>query len=104
MALSIEALLSAMLEERKKSRSDEGWPLLALHSDSTEDIFLDLDDGFVLVDDVNSHWPYLFDTFFLSKSTRLAQPSTCVTSDDDLIFYVSRKSDDDSVRPTVNEK
>ncbi len=51
-----------------------------------------LDDDYILVQETNKEWPKLFDTYFLSPTTRLAQTSTSTTSDDDLVFYVTRKA------------
>ena len=101
MALSIRELLVAMADERKKVRHDEG-NLLACKSIGSHDQTL-LDDDFVLVQQVNNLWPVMFETYFLSPSTRLAQPSTSATSDDDLVFYVTRKIESDSKHPVVGE-
>ncbi|CAF0964617.1 unnamed protein product [Rotaria sordida] len=79
MSLTIENLLLDMKEERKKTKNDE-------------------DDDYILVQQVNSQWPKLFDIYFLSTTTRLTQTSTCTTSDDDLIFYVRRKTMDEFQR------
>ncbi|CAF2070863.1 unnamed protein product [Rotaria magnacalcarata] len=75
MALTIQNLLMNMKEERKKTKTDE-------------------DDDFILVQKSNSEWPKLFDMYFSSTTTRLAQTSTGITSDDDLVFYVTRKTAD----------
>jgi len=48
---------------------------------------------------MNSQWPNLFDTYFLSSSTRLSQTTT--TSDDDLVFYVTRQMENDFHHPLV---
>jgi len=50
---------------------------------------------------MTSQWPKLFDTYFLSPSTRLSQTAT-TTSDDDLVFYVTRQMDNDFHHPLVN--
>jgi hypothetical protein len=80
MSLTIQNLLLAMIEERKKTKSDE-------------------DDDYILVQEVNTEWPKLFDIYFLSPTTRLAQTSTSTTSDDDLVFYVTRKVQTDFQHP-----
>jgi hypothetical protein len=54
---------------------------------------ISVDDDFILVQQMNKHWPNLFEIYFLSPVTRLAQTSTCTRSDDDLVFYVTRKID-----------
>jgi hypothetical protein len=51
---------------------------------------------------MNSQWPNLFDTYFLSSSTRLTQTAT-TTSDDDLVFYVTRQMENDFHHPLVIE-
>jgi hypothetical protein len=48
---------------------------------------------------MNSQWPRLFDIYFLSPATRLSQTTT---SDDDLVFYVTRQMDNDFHHPLVN--
>ena len=101
MALSIRHLLVAMADERKKVRHDEG-SLRGRTSIRSHDQ-TNLDDDFVLVQQVNNQWPVLFETYFLSPSTRLAQTSTSATSDDDLVFYVTRKIESDSKHPVVGE-
>ncbi|CAF3310424.1 unnamed protein product [Rotaria socialis] len=75
MTSTIQNLLVNIKEERKKIKNDE-------------------DDDFILVQKSNSEWPKLFDTYFSSTTTRLAQTSTGITSDDDLVFYVTRKTAD----------
>ncbi|UJR25454.1 hypothetical protein I4U23_006801 [Adineta vaga] len=77
MTLTIRNLLLTIIEERKKNKSDE-------------------DDEFVVVQQINNEWPTIFDTYFLSKVTRLPQISNSSTSDDDLVFYVTRKIDEGS--------
>lgn len=62
-----------------------------------------LDDDFIVVQEINNEWPKLFDTFFLSPTTRLAQTSTGATSDDDLVFYVTRKMPNESQPASVNK-
>jgi hypothetical protein len=63
---------------------------------------ISLDDDYILVQEVNTEWPKLFDIYFLSPTTRLAQTSTSTTSDDDLVFYVTRKVQTDFQHPLVN--
>ncbi|CAF1263994.1 unnamed protein product [Adineta steineri] len=79
MALTIRSLLEKLIEERKKSKSDD-------------------DEDFVVVQAVNNEWPTIFEQYFLSPEDRLPQTSTSTTSDDDLIFYVTRKIVNDSQR------
>lgn len=55
-----------------------------------------LDEDFVVVQQLNKEWPNIFRTYFLSKTTRLPQIATGATSDDDLVFYVTKKIDDNS--------
>ena len=55
-----------------------------------------LDEDFVVVQQLNKEWPNIFRTYFLSKTTRLPQITTGATSDDDLVFYVTKKIDDNS--------
>ncbi len=50
---------------------------------------------------MNSQWPKLFETYFLSSSTRLSQTTT-TTSDDDLVFYVTRQLQNDFHHPLVS--
>jgi len=91
-----------MLEERKKTKSDEGkFPLYIIERLPQK---ISLDDDFVLVQQVNNQWPNLFDIYFLSPTTRLAQISTSTTSDDDLVFYVTRKTPNDSQDSSVSLK
>ncbi|CAF0819353.1 unnamed protein product [Adineta steineri] len=80
MSLSIENLLLAMVNERRRNKTDE-------------------DDDYVHIQQFNSQWPKLFQTYFLSPSTRLSQTTTNTTSDDDLIFYVTRHVDSDFHHP-----
>jgi len=61
-----------------------------------------LDDDYILVQEVNKEWPKLFDIYFLSPTTRLAQTSNSTTSDDDLVFYVTRKIHNDLQHPSVS--
>jgi hypothetical protein len=56
-----------------------------------------LEDEFVFVQETNPEWQRIFDIYFLSPTTRLAQTSTSTTSDDDLIFYVTRKMQSDAL-------
>ncbi|CAF1031280.1 unnamed protein product [Didymodactylos carnosus] len=65
-----------MLNERNKNRPHE-------------------DDDYVLVQQINSNWPKIFETYFLSSTTRLPQSGV----DDDLIFYVTRKLQNDFQHP-----
>lgn len=51
---------------------------------------------FVFVQQTNNQWPLLFDTYFISKDTRLPPISANTTSADDLIFYVTKKVDEKS--------
>ena len=53
---------------------------------------------------MNSQWPRLFDIYFLSPKTRLRQTESNTTSDDDLIFYVTRLMDNDFHHPLVCEQ
>jgi len=80
MSLTIQNLLSAMNDERNKIKPDE------------EDDFIHIQ--------INSEWPKLFDTYFLSPTTRLVQTSNSTGSDDDLIFYVTRKTQNDLQHPS----
>ncbi|CAF0747935.1 unnamed protein product [Didymodactylos carnosus] len=73
---SLRDLLLAMLNERNKNRPHE-------------------DDDYVLVQQINSNWPKIFDTYFLSPTTRLSLSRV----DDDLIFYVTRRMDNDFQHP-----
>jgi len=59
-----------------------------------------LDEDYVYIKQMNSQWPNLFDTYFLSSSTRLTQTAT-TTSDDDLVFYVTRQMENDFHHPLV---
>jgi len=61
----------------------------------------DLDEDYVYIKQTNSQWPNLFETYFLSPSTRLSQ-TTSSTSDDDLVFYVTRQVQNDFHHPLVN--
>ncbi|CAF0852029.1 unnamed protein product [Rotaria sordida] len=69
-----------MVQERRKNKPDE-------------------DDDYVHIQQLNSQWPKLFDTYFLSPKTRLSQTTTNTTSDDDLVFYVTRQMDNDFHHP-----
>jgi hypothetical protein len=110
MASSIQALLMAMIEERKNSNLDEGnqcsWQTSDIHTaretKSDSIVSIDLDDKFIVVRKIDSQWPKLFDIYFLSAATRLAPTSTSITSDDDLIFYVTRNLDNDLQRVCVD--
>ena len=91
MALTIQNLLVALTEERKKAKTDEGNFSLK----SRNNLEINTDDDFILIQQANDQWPTLFNLYFLSTTTRLAQTSTSQTSDDDLVFYVTRKIDND---------
>ncbi|CAF1037368.1 unnamed protein product [Rotaria sp. Silwood1] len=80
MTSSMQSLLSAMTKERHKNKPDE-------------------DDDYIHIQQSNSQWPKLFDIYFLSPKTRLSQTTTNTTSDDDLIFYVTRQMDNDFHHP-----
>lgn len=60
-----------------------------------------LDDDYVHIQQANSQWPKLFETYFLSPTTRLSETITNTTSDDDLLFYVTRQMDNDFHHPLV---
>ncbi|CAF1390368.1 unnamed protein product [Adineta ricciae] len=77
MTLTIQDLISTLSEERKKSKPGD-------------------DEDFLVVQQLNQEWPSIFRTYFLSKTTRLPQIATGATSDDDLVFYVTNKIDDNS--------
>lgn len=68
-----------MANERLKSKADE-------------------DEDYVYIKQANSQWPYLFETYFLSPTTRLSQ-TTSSTNDDDLVFYVTRQVQNDFHHP-----
>lgn len=57
------------------------------------------DEEYIYIQQMNSQWPKLFQTYFLSPTTRLSQTTT---SDDDLIFYVTRQVQNDFHHPLVN--
>ena len=57
-----------------------------------------LDENYVHIQRLNSQWPKLFETYFLSAKTRLSQ----TTSDDDLVFYVTSQMDNDFHHPLVS--
>lgn len=61
-----------------------------------------IDDDFVHIQQSNSQWPKIFDTYFLTPKTRLIQTSNGENTDDDLIFYVTRHLDNDFHHPLVN--
>ncbi len=63
---------------------------------------ISLDDEFIFVQETNTEWQKIFDIYFLSPTTRLAQTSTSTTSDDDLVFYVTRKIQSDTQNALVN--
>jgi len=65
---------------------------------------LHLDEEFIVVEETNIEWSKLFEKFFLSPTTRLAQTSTSMTSDDDLVFYVTRKFQGDANRQSVGRE
>jgi len=80
MSLTIRHLLMSMAGERQKAKTDE-------------------DDDYVHIQQMNSQWPRLFDVYFLSPKTRLTQTDSNTTSDDDLVFYVTRQVDNDFHHP-----
>ena len=63
-----------------------------------------LDEEFVHIQQTNSQWPHIFDIYFLSPKTRLQQSSSNSTSDDDLIFYVTRHVENDFNHPLVSHR
>ncbi|CAF1963324.1 unnamed protein product [Rotaria magnacalcarata] len=80
MSLPIRNLLLAMVKERQKTRTDD-------------------DDDNVHIQQSNSQWPKLFEIYFLSSKSRLSQTITNTTSDDDLVFYVTRQMQNDFHHP-----
>lgn len=60
---------------------------------------LSLDDEYIYIQQMNSQWPKLFETYFLSPTTRFCQTTS---NDDDLIFYVTRQVQNDFHHPLVN--
>lgn len=95
MTLCLQNLFTEMKEQRKKTKTDEGNFQFSKDRKLKICIEFDLDDDFIVVQQTNIEWPMIFDTYFLSPSTRLCQASSTVTSEDDLIFYVTRKIADD---------
>ncbi len=53
------------------------------------------------IQQMNSQWPKLFETYFLSPATRLSQTAT-TNGDDDLVFYVTRQVQNDFHHPLVS--
>lgn len=66
-----------------------------------------IDDDFVVVQQQKTtRWSDIFTTYFVSETSRLPQITSGAVSDDDLVFYVERRIDEDSHGATVrqNEK
>ena len=99
MSVTIQHLLLAMANERQRIKTNEG--NLTKFPPSRLICHALLDDDYVHIQQTNSQWPKLFDVYFLSPKTRLTQTCTNGTSDDDLIFYVTRQMDNDFQHPLV---
>ena len=104
MSFNIENLLLIMIEERKRTKHDEGYFNLNFILINIKIHFkICLDDDFVVIPKVDNQWSIIFDTYFLSQHTRLPPISTSKTSDDDLIFYITRQTTNNVRYSSVNE-